>query len=307
LLKKYGTINDIGLFNGVPLILEAAKGSATVGNAYNQIFGEGSSFESIFEIYFSGQQLASNRVCAHENGWAYTYYGNRSNEVGYLRAPKFLMDEFENKKNPVFTSTSDCRAYENFNKSGQTFSIAKYVRERASFKLSDAPSITLGTNDYRSQRNANWIIYRMTDVMLMKAEALIMRGSADWPAAFELINDVYKRANGISPETSGGLVLTDWNTSKEKMEEILFLERHREFMFEGKRWFDLVRMARRDGNTRRLINNAIRKYETDVNVITVKLSDPNYIYYPYTKKELKANPLLKQNPAYLKGEEGILK
>ncbi len=306
LLKKYGTINDIGLFHGVPLILEAAKGSATVGNAYNQIFGEGSSFESIFEIYFSGQQLASNRVCAHENGWAYTYYGNRSNEVGYLRAPKFLMDEFENKKNPVFTSTSDCRAYENFNKSGQMFGIAKYVRERASFKLSDAPSITLGTSDYRSQRNANWIIYRMTDIMLMKAEALIMRGSADWPAAFDLINDVYKRANNLSPDVAGGLTYATYSTSQDKMEELLFLERHREFVFEGKRWFDLVRMARRDGNTKRLINNALRKYETDLNVIKVKLADPNYIYYPYTKKELKANPLLKQNPAYLKGEESTL-
>jgi hypothetical protein len=35
--------------------------------------------------------------------------------------------------------------------------------------------------------------------------------------------------------------------------------------------------------------------------------DPNYIYYPYAKSELKVNPLLKQNSAYLKTEEGQLK
>lgn len=307
LLKKYGSINDIGLFHNIPLILEAPKGSSNVGNAYEQIFGMGSSFESIFEIYYSGQVMASNRVCAHENDWVRTYYGSTSNTIGRLKVPNFLMAQFDTKKSPVFPSTSDCRAYEYVQLEGNSYGISKYVRRSASFKLADAPKINLGVTNYRSTRDASWILYRTTEIMLMKAEALIQLGSDNYAAAFDLINDVYKRANGISPETAGGLVLTDWNTSKEKMEEILFLERHREFMFEGKRWFDLVRMARRDGNTRRLINNAIRKYETDVNVITVKLSDPNYIYYPYTKKELKANPLLKQNPAYLKGEEGILK
>jgi hypothetical protein len=30
----------------------------------------------------------------------------------------------------------------------------------------------------------------------------------------------------------------------------------------------------------------------------IKLTDPNIIYFPYFKNELKVNPLLKQNPAY---------
>ena len=41
-------------------------------------------------------------------------------------------------------------------------------------------------------------------------------------------------------------------------------------------------------------------------MIKIKLSDPNYIYYPYAKKELKVNPLLKQNPAFNKGEDSQL-
>ena len=78
-------------------------------------------------------------------------------------------------------------------------------------------------------------------------------------------------------------------------------------MFEGKRWFDLVRLARLDGKTDRLVSGAIRKYRQDINVTKIKLADPNYIYFPYAKSELKANPLLKQNPAFDKGEEGSLK
>ena len=162
--------------------------------------------------------------------------------------------------------------------------------------------------DRRSSANSNWIFYRMSDVMLMKAEALIQReGEGDWPEAFKLINNVYKRANNIAPETTtGSLLYETYSTSKDKMEDLLFTERHREFLFEGKRWFDLVRMSRRDGNTDRLVSCAIRKQRQDINVIKIKLRDPNYLYFPYAKSELKVNPLLKQNPAFDKGEEGNL-
>ena len=142
----------------------------------------------------------------------------------------------------------------------------------------------------------------------MKAEALIQRSESDWPEAFKLINNVYKRANNIAPETTtGSLNYESYSTSRVAMEDLLFAERHREFLFEGKRWFDLVRLARRDGKTERLVSCAIRKYRQDINVIKIKLTDPNYIYYPYAKSELKVNPLLQQNPAFDKGEEGVLK
>jgi hypothetical protein len=189
---------------------------------------------------------------------------------------------------------------------GTSYSIAKYPRERVSFSLLKTGSVNV-SGESRSSANSNWIFYRMSDVMLMKAEALIQRSEADRPEAFKLINNVYKRANNIAPETTtGSLSYETYSTSKEKMEDLLFAERHREFLFEGKRWFDLVRMARRDGKTDRLVSCAIRKYRQDINVIKIKLTDPNYIYFPYAKSELKVNPLLKQNPAFDKGEEGNL-
>jgi hypothetical protein len=106
--------------------------------------------------------------------------------------------------------------------------------------------------------------------------------------------------------SSDTLKLENFNTSKADMEELLMAERQREFLFEGKRWFDLVRLTRREGVTSRLAEKAIQKYKQDRNVIKIKLADPNYVYFPYAKSELKVNPLLKQNPAFNKGEDSEL-
>ena len=293
-------ITDVELYDDVPMILEAVKGQQNVGNAYTAIFGEGNSFESLFELYYNGNT-------GQENKWVNGYYGNSSNRIGTLKASDCLMDGFLTDQNQIWLSQKDCRAYESMESEGNNYAITKYTRQSASFSLQRLGIVTVA-GSRRSTPNANWIFYRLSDVMLMKAEALIERGEADWPEAFKLINNVYKRANNILPDaTAGALIYENYSTSKEKMEDLLFAERHREFLFEGKRWYDLVRLARRDGKTERLVSCAIRKYRQDVNVIKIKLTDPNYIYFPYAKSELKANPLLKQNPAFDKGEEGSLK
>ena len=300
MLKK-DQINDIELYDDIPMIIEAVvKGTKDVGNTYNSLFGSGNSFESIFEIYYNGNT-------GQENNWISSNYGNRDNTIGRLRAADFLMDGFTSNNNQVWLSQNDCRAYEAMESSGNSLSITKYVRQSASFSLQRLGNISV-SGDRRSRKDANWIIYRLSDMMLMKAEALIQRSENDWPEAFKLINNVYKRANNIAPETAtGSLVYEAYNTSKETMEDLLFMERHREFMFEGKRWFDLVRLARRDGKTDRLVSNTIRKHRQDQNVVKIKLTDPNYISFPYAKSELKANPLLVQNPAFSNTEEGSLK
>ena len=298
-LLETDQITDIDLYDGIPLILEAIRGEQNVGHAYTSVFGDGNSFESIFELYYNGSN-------GQENTWVSSYYGNRNNSIGRLKAADFLMDGFTAGNNQLWLTQKDCRAYEYLESEGTSYAIMKYAREKADFNLQRTGSVTV-TGDRRTSSNSNWIFYRLSDIMLMKAEALIQLGEEYWPEAFKLINNVYKRANNIAPEsTTGSLAYETYSTSKEKMEDLLFEERHREFLFEGKRWFDLVRMARRDGKTERLASRAIRKYRQDINVIKIKLTDPNYIYFPYSKSELKANPLLKQNPAFDKGEEGVL-
>jgi len=299
-LSQMDQISDVELFDGVPMVLEAVKGQQDVGNTYTSVFGQGNSFESIFELYYTGGT-------GQENNWVSSFYGNGNNNIGLLKASECLMDGFTTDQNQIWISQKDCRAYESLESEGTSYAITKYTRPRASFSLLRLGIVSI-SDSRRSTPNSNWIFYRLSDVMLMKAEALIQRGEADWPEAFQLINNVYKRANNIAPETTtGSLSYETYSSSREKMEDLLFAERHREFLFEGKRWYDLVRLARRDGKTERLASCAIRKYRQDINVIKIKLTDPNYIYFPYAKSELKVNPLLKQNPAFDKGEEGVLK
>ena len=299
-LTQMDQIADVALYDGVPMILEAIKGQQNVGNLYTSVFGKGNSFESLFELYYNGNT-------GQENTWISNFYGNGNNSIGLLKASDILMDGFTTDQNSIWLSQKDCRAYESLESEGTSYAITKYTRPSASFSLQRLGIVNIAESR-RASANSNWIFYRLSDVMLMKAEALIMRGEADWPEAFKLINNVYKRANNIAPETTtGSLAYETYSSSKEKMEELLFEERHREFLFEGKRWYDLVRWARRNGKTERLVSCAIRKYRQDINVIRIKLTDPNYIYFPYAKSELKVNPLLKQNPAFDKGEDGVLK
>ena len=143
--------------------------------------------------------------------------------------------------------------------------------------------------------------------MLMKAEALIEQGNNHFEEAFSLINAVSKRAvNSFTPGSGEVLKFDDYKDSKENMEQLVMDERHRELMFEGKRWFDLVRMARLTGSTRDLAKTVTKKQLTNISGIQIRLADPNALYLPYYRNELKVNPYLHQNPAYHTGDDSDL-
>ena len=69
-------------------------------------------------------------------------------------------------------------------------------------------------------------------------------------------------------------------------------------MFEGKRWYDLVRRSRRDGNTDYLRQQSTAKYSSNKSLVESKLTRMEAIYWPYNNDELKVNPFLVQNPAF---------
>jgi hypothetical protein len=87
------------------------------------------------------------------------------------------------------------------------------------------------------------------------------------------------------------------------MEEMVFDERRRELMFEGKRWFDLVRQALRNGNADN-VSEAVKDKTDNSNssVISVKFSNLNGLFLPINKDEIDINPNLKQNAVYTDNE-----
>ena len=295
--------NDVYLFNNIPLLLEKRQNATIAGSAYNAIFGTGNSFESLFEITYEESRNSGNT-----NTYIANYYYNGSNNSrsnGRLSAVDEFYEGLPTKNTELFNK-ADFRAYESIYQVGTTqFFIAKYATDEA--RLDNSKSDWKPTYSWRSKNYSHWIIYRLTDVMLMKAAALVEQGSDRFEDAFSLINAVSRRAvNALTPGTGEVLKYDDYKDSKENMEQLVMDERHRELMFEGKRWFDLVRMARLTGNTKDLAKTVTKKQLTNISGIQIRLADANALYLPYYRNELKVNPFLHQNPAYHTGDDSDL-
>lgn len=304
-----GNNTDLELFKEIPLISEHPNGSTRSGNMATKIFGVGNSFESIFELNFPENQSVTN-------GFISTYYNSTSGSIGCFSVAPFLVENIATGVNKIFKIT-DCRHLESFEKpsgSSTQYAMIKYARTSVSFDTPTASMTTLPsvTSTKRSSSYSSWIIYRLTDIMLMKAEAEIEVGKSMindsvasnitlkpyFQSAFTLVSAVYNRANNKTNLSSDTLKYSDYGGSIATMEELVLQERQRELLFEGKRWFDLVRKARRDGNNVNLISNVIRKQTSNTGAIQIKLASTDGLYFPYSESELKNNPKLKQNPAY---------
>ena len=286
-------VADMDLFRDkYPLLLEQPFGT-TVGRVYNSIFGDGNSFESIFKLYFMSNQSIHNLLVAQ-------FYGNVNtiNATGYVGAADQLYSGVYENTNQVFKPT-DCRVPEGIQNLGSAYGIRKYVYSYTSITMNrnnSAPNIAVSP---RSTEYANWVVYRLTDVLLMKAEAEVERQNFD--DAFELVSTVYNRANNLTTASADTLSRSDYKTLAQ-MRELVLDERRRELMFEGKRWFDLVRYALRTGDNTYLVERAVSKQKERQSAIRIKLKSQDAIFWPYAESELDANPRLTQNPAFVTNE-----
>lgn len=297
-------------YNGFPLISNYTGTSTTpFGNAYESIFGEGDSKETIFELAF-----VKGNDNMPSNGAVNTFYGNAKVGMGYVRPSNLITNDVEASAFKIFYK-NDCRAYEALD--GEQ--VGKYVYSNIGTLVSSSGNAEgfLLTGMYPDGKNkSNWIIYRLTDIMLMKAEALVQMAAVTdgsnaevnaankelFTEAFILVNAINKRSLLQRP-LKDTLVMSSYINSRSLMEELVLRERQCELMFEGKRWFDLVRRSQRDGNTTKLSSTATQKFSSTASLIRSKLEKMDAIYWPINRDELKVNPNLKQNPAYGSGDE----
>ncbi|HDS06221.1 MAG TPA: RagB/SusD family nutrient uptake outer membrane protein [Bacteroides sp.] len=140
-----------------------------------------------------------------------------------------------------------------------------------------------------TERDANWILYRFADILLMKAEACIELNR--FAEANELIAETLLRA---------GMPYVD-QSSKELLRQALLDERGREFLFEGKRWFDLLRAAKRNNfeNKQIIINMILSGADIKQQaILKTRVYDTLSYYLPIPERELIYNQNLIQNPYY---------
>jgi starch-binding outer membrane protein, SusD/RagB family len=229
----------------------------------------GNSLESIFEFQFDERQNQRNNI-----------YGMTEVNSRNIDPSATAIEMFSAKTSNEPFRGEDISIKKN---SEDDYTIWKYVGLAPDGRTVRPSSIQYG---------ANWIVYRYADVLLMKAEALSQVGR--YNEASEYLNLIRERA-GLSRKTP--------QSSASAYEDAILEERALEFAFEGKRWFDLVRMGRRNDFARKdkLVEIIIRNVpSTQKRILGSKLTNPLGWYMPIYKYELERNLNLVQNPYYNK-------
>ncbi|MDD7251414.1 MAG: RagB/SusD family nutrient uptake outer membrane protein [Prevotellaceae bacterium] len=294
----------------LPLLLNVGQ---TDDISYNSLFGTKNSLESIFEIEFSSTG-GYNKIVPYFMG--YYVNGKYSNANAILQASA-IFNEISDQPNDdadVFSKT-DLRCFETFYRSDSWTStsalsaIIKYVA--GGVNTSESSDITNTSNcrvTYSSGRtedycDANWIVYRASDVLLMKAEAiacLYAEGAPELEEAFNLVKAVFDRSNP-SITAIDEIKYEDYETPSALL-DLIYKERQREFYGEGKRWFDLVRKAEREASTTNAVALLSSKFTSNSSSIKAKLATLPSLYSPIYRDEMKVNTALKQNPVWTSNE-----
>ena len=282
---------------------------------YSDLFGQTgqNADESIFELQFRNSNVTNRGL----DQMYFRYNNASSNSYGYLKASS-KFGSVDATGNGVWNNSVDQRLYEFVydatSSSVEQFGVRKFVATTSAGVSNTADS----HRDTRSAVYQNWIFYRLTDVMLMKAEALVqlynLGGKAEGDTrneeAFAICKFVNDRSLSDANKTSYAL---KYSIYRDKMEELVLAERARELCFEGKRWFDLMRYNYRHtatkadlkkklyegyvANSDEFLELALRKYAVP-SAMKAKIRDERYLYMPINQDEVELNPSLVQNPVY---------
>lgn len=252
------------------------EGGSVQLDAYDEIYTQGNSDESIFELQFNSSDSRRNDVVTSQWG-----YGDKV----HLAISEQALDAIYSGSNRMYDSRTWISCMANVSNLGGTSYTTNLpntycfkwrgarVRTPENGRIEDN-GLKLST-DSDNDAYRNWIIYKMTSVMLQKAEALACLSSKatdDYAKdALRIVNAIHRRwycpdatypqmpatdvmnNDGYAYFTTNTVAKTAGNicapkTSDKSIQpvEIAVLnERQIEMIAEGQRWFDLVRFAER--------------------------------------------------------------
>jgi hypothetical protein len=138
--------------------------------------------------------------------------------------------------------------------------------------------------------NQNFYIFRLADIILLKAEALAH--TSDLAGSMSLVNQIRSRV--LLPNVAPA-------TSQEDAINKVLKERFVELAFEGQRWFDL----KREGKTIEILSqqthpvyNPTTQTTTEVPMSYIGNLTSDDLLWPIPQAVLDNNPNLTQNPGY---------
>lgn len=296
---------------------------------YEEIFGnKNSKYESILEWQFDGVN--------NKNTTLGTYVGSASGQGSispsdvvagtnlYIGCTEYDPVRGFGKADMRLLETMD---YIPNNTTG-VMNLHKNVARTIQFE--DREDMTEGAEfRYResSNQDANWPVYRVTDMLLIKAEAIARRYSdvtlsqnrdtikgnqAIVLEGFDCVNTIFKRCNpslvnpdeqpdaeNISLRLAKQYHISPAAKSAADLLELVYNERQREFACEGKRWYDLVRQVEYENSTTNVLKNHLNASA----LVTNRLKAFWSFYNPVYEEEMKISGVehggfLIQNPVW---------
>ena len=297
---------------------------ADAADAYSTIFFDQNAEESILEL-----QSRSNSAVGN---YYYKYQAADANSgEGWLKATTIFGGAATSNPNvgvnQVF-SNIDLRYYAACylpSDGEEAYDVRKMISENA---ITSKTAVTARESYGYGGLNRNYIIYRLTDVMLMKAEALVQQvdTTMDADTQAELLRVPFTLVQAVNTRSLYRENVSDslkWNTfkgyNKDQMELLVMEERLRELCFEGKRWYDLLRYNYRhvEGidysrtlaeisdanetfvpNYKEMLSLATRGRGAEASGVQAKMANESYLYMPIPNSDIIVCPVLRQNPAY---------
>lgn len=198
---------------------------------------------------------------------------------GGIRTTKAFVNLFDNVPN-----TNDDRA--NFHTDGQKLEINDIFTFTDGYAIAKFKNVSTtgvpGSDQFGNHPDTDFPMFRLADVYLMYAEAVLRGGSGGSTAqALQYINQLRERAYGNS---NGNITSSQLNL------DFILAERGRELYWEGHRRTDLIRY------NRFTTDNYIWPWKGGVK--EGRAVDQFRILFPIPATDLVANPNLKQNSGY---------
>ena len=306
-----------------PLILQQKSyGSTTNDYVYQSIFGVGNSTESILELQYDGTTMT--------NGTFSTYLSYLKDNVftpAYMTASNVMYAGASSSNPTTGYGKTDLRLLGSLNyfSTESRKPITKFITKSVSVpnteNVTDLGNLSASTAEssiynFRTTRSESWPVYRLSDVMLIKAEAIARMSSPSEEQIDEgyfMTNQIFKRNNpalvGYDDAKASSCTgdreyllsyrvddkSTDKNSNYVKTYKptfsaaglltLVYQERQREFFGEGKRWFDIVRQVEASNDPKGTLTDFI----TLKNSVKSRLTQLYAFYNPVYSEEIKVN------------------
>ena len=321
-----------------PLIQSEASSFGILDAGYRDVWGIGNSSESVFELQYDGVNVKNGVITE-------MFYGN-SGSGGYKSGLMLANPSLFSKDAPVDPAKGYGRTDMRFvsytlrtDESAKTnaVSIVKGAAKSVFITFSGTAlgDMTKSTSLYSFQeansQSTNWPVYRLSDMMTLKAEAMARLagfGLPDYPErdTYRILDELFRRNNPTADTVAAASHLfckrlrsykafkaeddkdgTGWKKRYEDYGsplKLAFNERQREFLGEGKRWYDIVRECEFRGATKDVLSDWVGLSS----VVRNRLRSLWSLYNPIYLEELKVNGKeygsktgqLTQNPAWEK-------